>query len=258
MDTQADYVKTVLESLGFKSELIPEEQHHRRADIRISDTSHTTYIEVKSRLSDENANKVIKSAIPGGPVVTYSGEAGKQNHFSGLVQDASIQLTASAGPLDYRILWFIATAVPEFVAADEQMRATLFGIRHVFCKRAGENKYLPCYYAGYSDFYRYKDIDGAIIQNNTGAVLLVNEFSPRVIGFKESALCKYFIQKNASRIPSQEEAKGNGYVVDGNVNRKDEKQVLEFLRKKYPGVEFLGLTNSKVAAAIGIPKNKQS
>ena len=256
MDTQANYVKLILESLGFKSELIPQEQHQRRADIKVSDTSHATYIEVKSRLADETANKAIQSAIPGGPVVTYSGEAGKQNHFSSLVQEANLQLTATAGPLDYRVLWFLATAVPEFVAADEQMRATLFGIRHVFCKRAGENKYLPCYYAGYSDFYRYKDIDGAIIQNKEGAVLLINEFSPRLNNFKESTLCKYFVQKNATRIPSQEEAKGNGYIVDGDVSRKDEKKVLEYLRKKYPGVEFLGLTDSKVAAAIVIPKNE--
>ena len=256
MDPQSQYVQQILASLGFAAEIIPEDPSKRRADLKISDASYTTYIEVKSRLLDERAKKVIDSATPGGPIVTYSGEAGKQNHFSSLVQNANEQLSETAGERDYRVLWFLATAVPEFVAADEQMQATLLGIRHVFCKRAGENKYLPCYYAGYGDFYRYKDIDGAIIQNKEGAVLLVNEFSPRAVGFRESALCAFFTQKKAVRIPSQEDTKGGAFVVDGDVNRKDEKQVLEYLINKYPEVEFLGITDSKVAAAIGIAKNK--
>jgi len=256
MDHQAHYVQQSLASLGFAAEIIPEDQSRRQADLKIANASYTTYIEVNSYPVDEKAKKVIDSPISGGPIVTYSGEAGKQNHFSSLVQDANEQLSATAGERDYRVLWFLATAIPEFVAADEQMRATLLGIRHVFCKRAGENKYLPCYYAGYADFYRYQDIDGAIIQNKEGAVLFVNEFSPRTIGFRESALCALFTQKNAARIPSQEDRKGGAFVVDGDVNRKDEKQVLEYLRNKYPEVEFLGITDSKVAAAIGIPKNK--
>lgn len=255
MDQQSSYVQKALESLGFKAEIIPEDQTKRQADLRITELPYATYIEVKSRLIDEKAKKVIETAVPGGPVVSYSGEAGKQNYFSSLVQDASEQLAATAGQLDYRVLWFLANAIPEFVAADEQMRATLLGIRHVFCKRAGENKYLPCYYAGYADFYRYKDLDGAVIQNKEGAVLLVNEFSPRVKGFKESSIYQCFAGKNAARLASLEEEKGNGFLLDGNVDRKNEKQVLEYLRVKYPEVEFLGITDSKVAAAIGIVRN---
>jgi hypothetical protein len=257
MDRQSILVKKMLEDFGFQVDIIPEDKVKRQADLRAHKDGITTYVEVKSRLEDEKVNKVIESAVPGGPVVTYLGEAGKRNKFSSIVKDANEQLNITATPNDYRVLWFVVTAVPECAAATEQMLGTILGTRQIFCKREKESLCRPCYYAGYADFERYRDIDGVVIQNGEGGVLVVNEFSPRVEGFGKSPLYQHFKQRNAILEVSQEEKKGKAFTIREKIDRDEKEAILRCLRSKYPAWEFQAVTDFKTVGVFASIPNPE-
>lgn len=257
MDNQSLLVKQMLEGSGFQVDLIPESNVSRQADLRALKDGITTYIEVKTRLWDEKVNKVIESVVPGGPAATYVGEAGKRNQFSSIVKSANEQLGRTAGTQDYRVLWFIVTGVPDCAAAVEQMLATILGTRQIFCKRENKSLCRPCYYAGYADFERYRDIDGVVIQNREGGILVVNEFSPRVEGFGKSPLYQYFKQRNAVLEVSQEEKKGNAFSISEKIDRDEKEAILMCLRSKYPTWEFQAVTDFKTVGVFASIPNPE-
>lgn len=148
-------------------------------------------------------------------------------------------------------MWFAAMSIPKFVAAGEQMKATVLGTRHVFCERADKRLMCPpCYYAGFGDFYRYREIDAVMIHDQDGAFLVVNEFSPRIAEFRQSPLYRHFANKNATREPSREERDEEAFILDSDVDRRDEQKVLDALREKYPKVRFLRLVDMQAAGGV--------
>jgi hypothetical protein len=138
---------------------------------------------------------------------------------------------------DFRLLWFRADNGLFVQDAREQIGATLLGIRMVFGKRNGQKSVLPCVYAGYADFFRCTEIDGAIIEVEGTLTLLPNQFSPRTVAFSRSPIAQVIAP--AILDIQQGDREGLFYVVDSDVNRKNEGNVLAFLRKKYPTDEFL-------------------
>jgi hypothetical protein len=95
----------------------------------------------------------------------------------------------------------------------------------------------PCVYAGYADFFRYRDIDGAMMEIDGELTLILNQFSERREAFASSPICAAVspaivdVQRYA--------AEDRYYVIDSDVNRKDDHALLAFLGIKYPMDEFL-------------------
>lgn len=106
----------------------------------------------------------------------------------------------------------------------------------VFGQRNGEKRVRPCVYAGFADYWRYKDIDGSIVEVDRLLNLIPNEFSPRREAFFQSALFR-ILHETAVDIQKLEE-NDLCYIIEHSVDRKDDAALLASLRTKYPGHEF--------------------
>ena len=193
-------------------------------------------VEVKTRTEDF-ALRIKMESVGLGKTESVRTLLDKHNSLSSDVEKANEQLKRFAIVGDFRVLWFRADNGLFVQDAREQIGSTLLGIRMVFGKRCGQKTVLPCVYAGYADFFRFTEIDGALIEVDGALTLLPNEFSPRKEPFYRSPLAQVIAP--AIFDVQQGERDGLFYVIDSNMNRKNENEVLEFLRKKYPADEFL-------------------
>lgn len=235
-DPGREPVKKRLEALGFQVADIPEHPTELRPDFRATKQDVSMLVEVKTRTEDSELRAKMESVGLGNTESVLT-PLDKHNSLSSDVQQANEQLKKIATADEFRVLWFRADNGLFAQDACQQIGATLFGIKQVFVNRAGQQIVLPCVYAGYADFFRYTDIDGVITEVDGGLTLLPNPFSPRKDAFSQSPIAAAVspaildLQRN--------EREGLCYVVDANINRKSESEVLDYLRKKHPAHEFL-------------------
>lgn len=228
-------VKKRLEALGFRVEHIPEDPKLSKPDLRATKSTEVYYFEVKTRELDAELRSKMES-VAVGKTESMPVSLDKQNWLSGDIKKAGEQLKSLAGPTDFRVLWYRADSKPFVQDAREQLGSTLLGIRMVFGQRNGGKRVRPCVYAGFSDYWRYRDIDGSIVEADGLLNLIPNEFSPRREAFSKSAL--FEILREAAVDIQGLERNDLCYIVEPNVDRKDDAAVLASLRTKYPGHEF--------------------
>ena len=236
-DPGKDAVKKRLEALGFVVNIIPEDPKQSRPDLSVAREGVTMFVEVKTRTEDAELRTRMES-VGIGATESFLVSLDKHNSLSSDVGKANAQLRAMASVQDLRLLWFRADNGLFIQDATQQIGATLLGIRMVMGKCGGEKQTKACIYAGYADFFRYKEIDGAMIESDDGGIMLIpNEFSPRHDLFLRSPISRAVAP--AVFDVREGDREGAFYVVDGDVNRKDEQALLLFLREKYPKDEFL-------------------
>jgi hypothetical protein len=90
----------------------------------------------------------------------------------------------------------------------------------VFGQRNGEKRIRPCVYAGFFDYWRYRDIDGSIVEVDGLLNLIPNELSPRHEAFSKSAL--FEILREAAVDIQGLERNDLCYIVELNVDRRDD------------------------------------
>ena len=236
-DSGIEPVRERLEALGFQVQRIAENPTERRPDLRASKSGTTTWVEVKTRALDSELRARMES-VSVGATESILVPLDKRNWLSADVKKASTQLEAAAKPDEFRLLWFRVDNELFVQDAREQIGATLLGIRMVFGRRNGERRVRHCVYAGFADFRRYTAIDGAMIEVDEALTLISNPFSPRQQAFATSPIHKA-VEPAIVNAPPQLEREDRCYIVDFDINRKDDEAILAFLRTKYPADEFL-------------------
>lgn len=231
LDRDSRAVMEQLEHRGFTVAHVPEVENEKRPDLLATSDGTRMFVEVKARVHDATLQAEME-AVPVGATRAVLTPLEKHNSMSADVKDANDQLGAIALAGDYRLLWFRADNDLFVHGAREQIVSTLLGFRVVECARGGHRRQSYCAYAGFADFYRFVEIDGAIIEKDAVLTLVLNQFSRRYAGFACSHLSKSL---DRAAIVDVERAaqEGDCYVVDGPVNRRDDEEVLEFLRAKY-------------------------
>jgi hypothetical protein len=236
-DPNQELVKQRLEALGFEVAVVPEVPGEKRPDLRVLKDGTTMFVEVKTRLVDSVLRGMMES-VRIGATESLLVPLDKRNSLSTIVEKANIQLGAAADQHEFRLLWFRAANDVFVQNPREQIGATLLGIRMVLAVRNGQERPEHCIYAAHADFFRYREIDGAMIEDEDGAItLILNQFSPRHEAFACSPICEAIAP--AVMDVQRSERENRCYVIDSNVNRKDDDALLGFLRTKYPTDEFL-------------------
>ncbi len=173
------------------------------------------------------------------------------NRFSGIVKKAASQL-ASTGmhtPHDFRILWFTG-AGHQAQGQQEQMVCTLYGSTNLLVQ--GTFALRVCYFFGNSDFFRYQaDLDGAVVaylQSETVEMkLCLNPYSPKWELLRDSPFAKLFATGVID--PLADEAIGDAFIMDGDVDRRDIAAVIAYIQDKYnlPGLMEMKLGMASAA-----------
>lgn len=229
-------VRKRLEALGFQVDDVAEDPKQKRPDFCASKSGTTMFVEVKTRTEDAELRASMES-VGVGATESILVSLDKHNSLSSHVEKANAQLGAAASADDLRLLWFRADNGLFAQDAREQIGATLLGIRTVFAKRKGARRVRPCLYAGYADFFRCQAIDGAMLEVDGALTLIPNQFSPRQDALAYSPIYKAIAP--AILDVRQSDRDDICYVIDSDVDRKDNDALLGFLRGKYPADEFL-------------------
>lgn len=246
-DADRDIVIQRLKNLGFDAEPI-EETVDERPDLVARKSGTTMYVEVKSRVEDAHLRAAMESVRVGETKQILS-SLDKDNSVSKHVKKANGQLAELARRGDFRLLWFRTEQTLFAHNAHLQACATLLGVRTVLVEIAGTMVQRDCLYAGHADFFRYRDIDGAMIEvtgpgmEGAGpAFLVLNEFSPRAGAFTESPIVEAFSDAvfDATRPPQS----APFYVMSGSADRRDDVAVLSALQEKYAGHRFIRFLES--------------
>jgi hypothetical protein len=235
-DQDSDDIKKLLEHLGFTVHSVPEATTEKRPDLVATSGGSRMFVEVKTRVQDSKLRADME-AVPVGETKPILTPLEKHPTLSAEIKDANEQLRTMAAANDYRLLWFRASNDLFVHGARDQIISTLLGIRVVDATRDGNRRPVRCAYAGFADFYRFREIDGTIVEKGNLLTLILNRFSERYAAFKGSHICKVLPSTVIVDV-AQADQDGDCYVVDGSVNRYDDEAVLAFLRAKYPQDSF--------------------
>lgn len=235
LDLNREVVQKRLAALGFTVDPIPETDA-RRPDLVARADGATMYVEVKTRIED-GVLRANMEAVPVGATATILTGLDKHNALSSEIKHANSQLRAVASPEDFRLLWYRADSSPFVHDARDQIGATLLGIRMVVVEGRAGTQARACVYAGRADFYRFQDMDGAMIEVDGLITLLLNPFSPRKTAFAASRIATVV----SSSVFDVEKAAQDGscYVADGDAPRHSDEALLDHLRAKYPSHTFI-------------------
>jgi hypothetical protein len=252
------YAKTLLQHWNVTVEDIPtsDAEQKQEADLLATFGDVRVLIEEKTKEDDPIYLASRAEQLERGEIHEITLPLSRDETLSGLVRDASRQLRSSSDkPHDFRLMWFTATGV-HAEGKYEQFMATLYGRTNILEMNAAH--YRRCYYFRNADFFRRSSIiDGAIVAYTDGssisAKLCLNSLSPRFQALRRSTVVLPF--GSAVEDPMAREAEGTAFILDCDLDRKNEAPLLTYLQEKYatePLMNFdLGYTN----ASMLLPKN---
>ncbi len=243
-DPNRDAVRARLEALGFAVRCIAETSTSLQPDLVAQDEDAMMYVEVKTRTEDRVLRGKME-AVGIGETVDIQTKLDKHNSISAGVEHASRQLSTAASSHDFRLLWYRAD-VGLFVSnTKEQIGSTLFGMRMVLAERPPfEPRSWHCAYAGYSDFVRFPEIDGVIVEVDGLISIFLNPFSPRSKEFAVSRIVRILGADDAVFDIQRAIADNKLFAADGDAPRCNDSQLLEHLKCKYPDTNFIRFISS--------------
>ncbi|MEP1740539.1 MAG: hypothetical protein ABJI60_20190 [Kangiellaceae bacterium] len=224
-------LKVLNEDLGLEAEKIDEGQDET-PDFIALDGNYIYYIELKERDSSEEYLRERELAFGSDDVYSSTVSLEKCRNTSKVINKAKNQLKAESAPEEIRIVWLHAHG-SQREALVEKFLCTLYGKADIYDWAEGRYDNKDCYYFDHSDFFRYRDsIDGAIISLEGGMAFAINNFSPKYDILLESEFTRGF-SKSSLINPIQLESEGKVWLIDCDLDRKDEDTLLNFLIDKY-------------------------
>lgn len=156
----------------------------------------------------------------------------------------------------FRVVWVHCTGLA-YDSTREQTICGLYGSVDLVDHSSEEAIMRTCYYFGNSHFFKYSDsIDAVMVSGRKGeTALCLNNYSPRYEQLKESALVQ--TMPDGVRDPIKEEAEGEAFLVDGEVNRGKPEEVLNSLRTKYKTEELNVMHMRQMEVQMAIPDKNE-
>lgn len=254
------FARALLEHWGVQVEDIPtsDAAQKQEADFLATFEGVKVLIEEKTKEDDHEYLARRVAELDSGKIHVASLPITRDETLSGLVRDASRQLRSSSDkPHAFRLMWFTATGI-RAQGKYEQFMSALYGRTNILEMNATE--YRRCYYFRNSDFFRRAAvIDGAVAAYTDGrsisARLCLNSLSPGFEQLRNSPVVRPF--GTAVEDPVRIEADGTAFVLDCDLDRKKEDELLVFLEGKYktgPLMKFdLGYINASALASKDEP-----
>ena len=160
------------------------EDDEEKADFLAFDAVDAYVVEVKGKdLPNDYQEFIEKSAIEGQSSLTRRLES--LNRIDSIVKKAESQLVNTQAPeRALRLLWVLClNRDADFIL--DQFKVRLYGMQElaIISQIESSNKVsaLPCFYYGYSSFFRFHRIDAAVLLSVEGAYFCVNEFSKNLL-----------------------------------------------------------------------------
>jgi hypothetical protein len=237
-------VAAVVREWGFEVDLVPEADGKRpdllvKGDLRYA-------IEIKTKEEDPATVAARGQTLTKGEIAEITTPFIPKNRLSAILKDGVAQLKSFPDERDLSLLWMIAVGADD-EAQCEQIRSTLYGLTNVVGPDVGVR--IPCYYFRNSAFFRWREyLDGAVVGTLDGGSLCINSYSPRWELIATSDFAARFGSAVVS--PIDIERRGEAYIADCELDRKDEDEILKFVARKYGRADLMTFDLGSIRAYL--------
>lgn len=246
---------SVCKGWGFSLQKIKESNvsGEKRADYLIQDEESDYLCEVKDKLDDTDDLREFFEELKSGKVVGRKTPIDITPSISKKIREARKQIQQTpARENTFNIVWFYATGQhPDL--KEEQLLTTLYGRHHIF--ELDNPNLTYCYHFTFNLFYELRDIVAVISSKESEERLCLNSFSDQYEAFKKTKLYGCF--GDAVIDPLEQERKGEVYIADCDIGRKDEQAVSDYIAKKYNLQKIQVMKMNHISGTITIPKKDQ-
>ena len=219
------------EAVGLSVVRIPTDQG-LSPDFLVSGDGPGYLVEAKGRFDDD----LIKKELDSTGMANRTRPVGYSEHIEKIVRNARKQMKAYDPEHQYQ--WLVWLSVETVFAGHEltfeQFISTLYGARTaVHGREEGGAVSTQCFYARSGPFERWPEIDGALISALGSYMLCVNEFSPHATDLCGQHVSKRLCERKAVFLPYEREKEGHCFIVDLDLDRREEEVVRDYLRSQY-------------------------
>jgi hypothetical protein len=245
-----EFVTEVLSSMGFGVEPI-ETVEDKTPDFLVRGIDSFYLIELKTKYSDPVILEEREKVLEKGEVFQEETPIARKNRISGVISSAVKQLNSyDSVEHVFKLVFLLANGHHP----DVQMsifESCLYGAKDTV-DFVGEGGMLPAYFADNSDFYNLREsLDGAIVSTKHQAKFCLNPHSPHYKELRNSELRRAF--KKGVCDPYQQEEDGIAFIVDGDVNRRNESEALEYLKYKYMREKLIFIQMKHYSGTVSVP-----
>ena len=230
---------------------IPEQETRKSPDFDVVGKNDRYTLELKIKGDDPVEIQNDENALLRGELVSKSIPVGPRNTLSGILRDGVKQnIEHDPDHKTFQMIW-VHSAGQDPNLLNSRFHATLYGTETLFSIR--KTNVITCYYFRNSAFFSWREyLDGVILSHNDQIQLCINTLSPRVDNFRNSQLTTGM--SNGLCDPDVlADRHEDLYIADCQIDRKNERDVLEYLQKKY-GVDHLQtIPMSQVTGSIALP-----
>lgn len=255
MDESESAVMRTLQSWGFSVEKLPESSvaEEQTPDFKVIDPQSTYIVEVKTRGDDlaelEERNRILNlgEVFEARAIRLVPGNA-----ESKIFRRAQHQLSIHQNPHLFRIVWLVTTGRAQ-EAKCLKLEANVYGLTDIVEIGSKDAALRRCYFFRNSEFYRYREVlDAAVICTPAEGKLCLNPLSSRLEAFRKSKLYTQF--GDAVCDPMAEVARGDAFLIDSGIDRKDETAVIEYLKRMSGRPGLMKIDLAYQSASIRLPR----
>lgn len=219
--SQEESIAASLEEYGFNVTKIEERDSIKTPDFHVELNGDSYTIELKTKYMNPDVINGMKEAFDNGNMHTDIVSLDFSQKLRKIIHKAKQQLETDPIYEDsFNLAWFHCEGRDASTTMD-LFENTLYGKAFVFDADDDTDKAYDCYY--YYEkamFNKYKDVlDGAVISMDGSLKVLLNLYSPKYEGFKNSSLCEFF--KDGVQDPVEREKREEGVFVDDGMCRED-------------------------------------
>lgn len=224
-------MKAFLEGLDLVADALEPVGDRKTADFLATDSADVNYlIEVESQADDLAYWRELEEKGQ----VSRTDEVMRTNVASRVIRHATKQLLETDAPEHSFNLLAIVPASDDPGTQASEFRSTLYGITLlVDAESTEEHQTRYCYYFDYNEFYAMRDIEGALLFEDSDCQLCINSFGERADAFRESALYQRFDREGGILDPDVLEASGEVYIADIDLPRSESEKLLDYVTEKY-------------------------
>ena len=243
-------VRECIQLLGLSVQKL-EDRSKKTPDFLVKCDRHSYLVELKTKFDDQKVQEAFEKALSSGEIVQEIYSTGREKKISKVIWSACKQLVISEINTDFKLIWLHAKGHhPDFQMYD--FESTLYGHEVIvdWGQKDGFSGF--CYHYGHSDFYNYRDVlDGAVVSTLNAMQLCLNICSPRYSLFRKSRFVEVFGEGVLD--PIELERTGDALIVDSDVDRNNESDVIKYLIDKYNLKKAMKMPMQQVSASIMLP-----
>lgn len=256
MDTE-DLIKGVLEQdIGMTVTKIPEGDDET-PDFSASLGEERFLIEVKEKNGNPELVQARETALSADELYEFAQKIESKGAHRKILGKAKNQLDEYVGDeATFRVAWIHCVGLGNSASFD-QIFASIYGSETVVDWGTENNpRNGECYYFRDSEFYKHRNsIDAVVITKENGdCKLCLNNHSPRYQALRSTEFAKKF--ECGVIDPPHEDATGVAFHVDGEVDRKNSREVLEFLKNKYDSPKLLDMSMNHFEAHCAVKNDE--